>query len=77
MLFPKGLNCKIALPDGIHVLSRGVNYTDFLHSRGIPKAEVFDRGGGGWFLNVIAQIYKANFDVSKLSMFRGSEFLLA
>jgi hypothetical protein len=52
MLFPKGLKCKIALPDGVHVLSKGVSHTDFLHSRGVPKAEVFDRRD--WFLNVIA-----------------------
>ena len=47
MLFPEGLKSKNALPEGVQVSSRGVNYTDFLHSRGVksPKAEVLDRGG--------------------------------
>jgi hypothetical protein len=29
MLFPEGLKCKNALPEGVQVSSRGVNYTDF------------------------------------------------
>jgi hypothetical protein len=56
MLFPEGLKSKNALPEGVQVSSRGVNYTDFFaFQRGkIPKSRG-PRQGGGWFFNVIAQ----------------------
>ena len=58
MLFPEGLKTKNALPDGVQVSFRGVNYADFfLHSRGvkIPKSRG-PRQGGVWFFNVIAHL---------------------
>ena len=56
MLFPEGLKSKNALPEGVQVSSRGVNYTDFFaFQRGkIPKSRG-PRQGGVWFFNVIAQ----------------------
>jgi hypothetical protein len=49
MLFPEGLKSKNALPEGVQVSSRGVNYTDFFaFQRGkIPKRP---RQGGFGFL---------------------------
>jgi hypothetical protein len=42
------LKCKNALPEGVQASSRGVNYTDFLHSRGvkIPQSRGPRQGGG-------------------------------
>ena len=53
MLFPEGLKSKNACPEGVQVSSRGVNYTDVLHSRGvkIPKSrgpQLWGEGGFGF-----------------------------
>ena len=47
MLFPEGLKSKNALPEGVQVSSRGVNYTDFFaFQRGeIPKSRGPRQGG--------------------------------
>jgi hypothetical protein len=56
MLFPEGLKCKNALPEGVQVSSRGVNYTDFFaFQRGKNPQKQRSSTGGVWFLNVIAQ----------------------
>jgi hypothetical protein len=56
MLFPEGIKCKNAHPEGIQVSSRGVNYTDFfVFQRGNTPKSRGPRQGGVWFLNVIAQ----------------------
>jgi hypothetical protein len=34
MIFPEGLKSKNALPEGVQVSSRGVNYTDFFAFQG-------------------------------------------
>jgi hypothetical protein len=54
--FQEGLKSKNALPEGVQVSSRGVNYTDFFaFQRGkVPKSRG-PRQGGVWFFNVIAQ----------------------
>ena len=65
MLFPEGLKSKNALPEGVQVSSRGVNYTDFLaFQRGkSPKGEVLDRGG---------LVFKCNSPISFLLIQFGS-----
>ena len=51
-LFPEGLKCKNALPEGVQVSSRGVNYTDFFaFQRGkIPKCRGPRQGGFGFLM---------------------------
>ena len=57
MLFPEGLKCKNALPGGVQVSSRGVNYTDFFaFQRGKSPQKQRSSTGGVWFLNVIAHL---------------------
>jgi hypothetical protein len=52
MLFPEGLKSKNALPEGVQVSSRGVNYTDFFaFQRGkIPKCRGPRQGGFGFLM---------------------------
>jgi hypothetical protein len=53
MLFPEGLKSKKALPEGVQVSSRGVNYIDFFcipEGKKSPKAEVLDRWGFGFLM---------------------------
>ena len=52
MLFPEGLKSKNALPEGVQVSSRGVNYTDFFaFQRGkIPKSRGPRQGGFGFLM---------------------------
>ena len=52
MLFPEGLKSKNALPEGVQVSSRGVNYTDFFaFQRGkIPKSRGPRQGGFGFLI---------------------------
>jgi hypothetical protein len=46
---------KNALPEGVQVSSRGVNYTDFFaFQRGKNPQKQRSSTGGVWFLNVIA-----------------------
>jgi hypothetical protein len=55
MLFPEGLKSKNALPEGVQVSSRGVNYTDFFaFQRGKNPQKQRSSTGGVWFFNVIA-----------------------
>jgi hypothetical protein len=56
MLFPEGLKSKNALPEGVQVSSRGVNYTDFFAFQRCKKPQKQGSSTGGvWFFNVIAQ----------------------
>jgi hypothetical protein len=58
MLFPEGLKCKIALPEGVQVLSRRVHYTGFFaFQRGKNSQTQRSSTGEIWFLNVIAPIF--------------------
>jgi hypothetical protein len=55
MLFPEGLKRKKALPEGVQVSSRGVNYTDFFaFQRGKNPQKQRSSTGGVWVFNVIA-----------------------